>query len=49
MVTLCVLLIIAGVLMACLSGICAILIDPLIAIFSIVLIFKLIKKIRGKK
>jgi len=49
MVTLFVLLIIGGILLTVLSGACAILLDPIIAILIIYGLYKLVKKITKKK
>lgn len=49
MVTLFVLLIIGGILLTILSGMCAILLDPIIAILMIYGLYKLVKKITKKK
>lgn len=49
MVTLFVLLVILGVLLVVLSGACAILLDPLIAILIICGVYKLVKKLTKKK
>ena len=49
MITLIILLVVAAILLVCLSGVCALLLDPLIAILAIYGIYKLVTLCFKKK